>query len=106
MLAPGLWISPHPDREAEATEVLREAAVADDAHVFVAPRSGLADVRVMVGAAWDLAEIEGGYQQFIEEFAAAAGGRAGPAGRVVHAWRGSPRSTGAARELLRPGGAA
>src|SRR5580658_3975334 len=40
-LGAGVWISPHPDREAEAIGVLREAGIADDAHVFVARRSGL-----------------------------------------------------------------
>jgi hypothetical protein len=35
--------------------------------VFVARRSGLADVPVMVAAAWDLGVIEGRYEEFIEE---------------------------------------
>lgn len=90
-LGAGLWISPHPDREAEAIGVLREAGVAADAHVFVARRSGLADVQVMVGAAWDLGAIEGRYEEFIEEFRATA-----PADvlarqvEIVHAWRRFP----------------
>ncbi|MGE5290853.1 MAG: PaaX family transcriptional regulator [Micromonosporaceae bacterium] len=67
-LGAGLWISPHPEREAEAAEVLREAGIAGDAHMFVATRPGLAGVRVMVAAAWDLTAIEEQYQQFIEEF--------------------------------------
>lgn len=90
-LGAGLWISPHPDREAEAIGVLREAGVAADAHVFVARRSGLADVQVMVAAAWDLGAIEGRYEEFIEEFRAPA-----PADvlarqvEIVHAWRRFP----------------
>ena len=90
-LGAGLWISPHPDREAEAIGVLREAGVAADAHVFVARRSGLADVQVMVGAAWDLGAIEDRYEEFIEEFRATA-----PADvlarqvEIVHAWRRFP----------------
>jgi phenylacetic acid degradation operon negative regulatory protein len=90
-LGAGVWISPHADREAEATGVLREAGVAQDAHVFVASRSGLADVRVMVAAAWDLSAIEEQYQQFIGEFSDAA-----PADvlarqvELVHAWRRFP----------------
>jgi phenylacetic acid degradation operon negative regulatory protein len=90
-LGAGLWISPHPDREAEAIGVLREAGVAADAHVFVARRSGLADVQVMVAAAWDLGAIEGRYEEFIEEFRATA-----PADvlarqvEIVHAWRRFP----------------
>jgi len=90
-LGAGVWISPHPDREAEAVGVLREAGVTQDAHVFVASRSGLADVRVMVAAAWDLSAIEEQYEQFIEEFSDAA-----PADvlarqvELVHAWRRFP----------------
>ncbi|HEV2372213.1 MAG TPA: PaaX family transcriptional regulator C-terminal domain-containing protein [Streptosporangiaceae bacterium] len=67
-LGGGLWLSPHPDREAEAAQVLREVGLAGDAHVFVATRRGLADVRVMVAAAWDLAAVEEQYERFIEEF--------------------------------------
>ena len=101
-LGAGLWISPHPEREAEATEVLREAGVADDAHVFVARRSGLADVRVMVATAWDLTAIEEQYEQFIEEFR----GRMpqdvlARQVELVHAWRRFPSIDPALpRELL------
>lgn len=90
-LGAGLWISPHPDREAEATRALREAGVADDAHIFAATRSGLADVRIMVATAWDLAAIEESYEQFIVQFRARV-----PADvlarqiELVHAWRRFP----------------
>jgi phenylacetic acid degradation operon negative regulatory protein len=90
-LGAGVWISPHPEREAEAAGVLREAGIAGDAQVFVARRTGLADVRVMVAAAWDLAAIEEQYQQFIADFAAAT-----PDDvlvrqvELVHAWRRFP----------------
>lgn len=101
-LGPGLWISPHPDREAEATQVLREAGVADSAQLFVARRSGLADVRGMVATAWDLAAIEEQYEEFIEEFRAGA-----PEDvlvrqvELVHAWRRFPAIDPALpRELL------
>jgi phenylacetic acid degradation operon negative regulatory protein len=101
-LGPGLWISPHPDREAEATQVLREAGVADGAQLFVARRSGLADVRSMVATAWDLAAVEEQYEQFIEEFRARA-----PEDvlarqiELVHAWRRFPAIDPALpRELL------
>lgn len=90
-LGPGLWISPHPSREAEATGVLRAAGVAADAHVFVATRSGLGDAGVMVADAWDLAAIEEQYEQFIEDFRDEA-----PRDvlvrqiELVHAWRRFP----------------
>lgn len=90
-LGAGVWISPHTGREAEAIGVLREAGVAEDAHVFVAKRSGLADVQTMVAAAWDLSAIEEQYEQFIREFRAPS-----PADvltrqvELVHAWRRFP----------------
>jgi phenylacetic acid degradation operon negative regulatory protein len=90
-LGPGLWISAHPEREAEAAHVLRDAGLDGDAHLFVATRSGLAGADAMVRAAWDLGAIEREYERFLAEFA-------GPepsdvlAGQValVHAWRRFP----------------
>ena len=91
-LGPGLWISPHAAREQEAVRVLREAGAADDAHVFVAKRTGLSDTRQLVAAAWDLPAVEAEYEQFIADFQ-----DAGPPADVllrqlelVHAWRRFP----------------
>ena len=113
-LGPALWVSPHPDREAEAIRVLREAGIADDAHVFTARRSGLGDERTMVATAWDLTAIEDQYGQFIGEFGPQlpepglpGSGLPGPEdalGRqieLVHAWRRFPALDPALpRELL------
>ncbi len=100
-LGPGLWISAHPEREAEAAQVLLEAGIAD-ADLFVATRSGLAATRDMVNTAWDLAVIEHEYERFIDEFGA------DPPDDVlarqielVHAWRRFPSIDPALpRELL------
>jgi phenylacetic acid degradation operon negative regulatory protein len=103
-LAPGLWISSHPEREAEAIRVLREAGVADEAHLFVGPRPGLADVRAMVSQAWDLAAVEQLYEQFIEEFGRRE--RADVLTRqieLVHAWRRFPAIDPALPRELLPG---
>jgi phenylacetic acid degradation operon negative regulatory protein len=90
-LGAGLWISPHPEREAEATAALREAGVAEDVHVFVATRSGLGDVREMVAEAWDLSAIEDQYEQFIAEFGASTPGDVLIRQiELVHAWRRFP----------------
>jgi phenylacetic acid degradation operon negative regulatory protein len=104
-LGPGLWLSPHAVREAEAVKVLREAGVAQDAHVFVARRSGLSDTRDMVAAAWDLGEIEDGYERFVAEFRAPNI----PSDvllrqlELVHAWRRFPALDPALpQELLPP----
>jgi phenylacetic acid degradation operon negative regulatory protein len=101
-LGPGLWVSPHPDREAEAVRVLRQAGIADDAHVFVARRSGLGDERMMVATAWDLTAIEEQYEQFIEEFRSGAPEDAlSRQIELVHAWRRFPALDPALpRELL------
>jgi phenylacetic acid degradation operon negative regulatory protein len=109
-LGPGLWISPHANREPEAIRVLTEAGVAKDAHVFVARRTGLSDTalsdtRAMVASAWDLPEIEAEYEQFVDEFRAP-----GVPGDVllrqlelVHAWRRFPAlDPSLPRELLPP----
>ena len=101
-LGPGLWVSPHPDREREAVLVLREAGIADDAHVFTARRSGLGDEREMVATAWDLTAIEEQYEQFIEEFRPQAPEDVlGRQIELVHAWRRFPALDPALpRELL------
>jgi phenylacetic acid degradation operon negative regulatory protein len=103
-LGPGLWISAHPEREAEVARVLSEAGVAD-AHLFTATRSGLDGAADMVRAAWDLAGIERQYERFIAEFSGAE-----PADvlarhvELVHAWRRFPAIDPALpRELLPPG---
>lgn len=104
-LGPGLWISPHADREDEAARVLRQAGAAGSAHVFVARRTGLPGTRAMVAAAWDLPLIEEEYAQFIAGFRAPGV----PADvlvsqfGLVHAWRRFPALDPALpRELLPP----
>jgi phenylacetic acid degradation operon negative regulatory protein len=101
-LGVGLWISPHPDREAEAVGVLRAAGLAQAAHVFVAQRHGLGDVRDLVAQAWDLAAVEEQYEQFINEFGAADPGDVlARQIELVHAWRKFPSADPALpRELL------
>jgi phenylacetic acid degradation operon negative regulatory protein len=101
-LGAGLWISPHADREAEAMGVLRDAGVAQDAHVFVARRAGQDDARAMVAQAWDLSAVEDAYERFIGEF-----GGSEPADvlvrqiELVHGWRRFPSIDPALpRELL------
>jgi phenylacetic acid degradation operon negative regulatory protein len=90
-LGSGLWISPHSEREAEAVRVLRDAGVAVGAHVFIARRSDVGDVKSMVAEAWDLPAIESAYEEFNAEFRPAT-----PRDvltrqlELVHAWRRFP----------------
>jgi phenylacetic acid degradation operon negative regulatory protein len=104
-LGPGLWISPHVASEPEATRVLREAGVAEDAHVFVAKRTGLSQTRDMVAAAWDLPEVEAEYELFVNEFRGSVVPRDVLLRQLelVHAWRRFPALDPALpRELLPP----
>lgn len=101
-LGTGLWISPHPEREAEAVRVLADAGVSRDAHVFTARRSDVGDVKSMVGQAWNLEAIEAAYEEFNAGFRDAA-----PRDvlarqlELVHAWRRFPGIDPALpRELL------
>jgi phenylacetic acid degradation operon negative regulatory protein len=102
-LGAGLWISPHLVRVTEAERVLREAGVADAAHVFVARRTGMTGTRAMVAQAWDLPAIEAEYERFTAEFGAQAPEDDVLARQLalVHAWRRFPSLDPALpRELL------
>lgn len=102
-LGAGLWISPHPVRVTEAERVLRDAGVADAAHVFVARRTGMTDTTAMVAQAWDLPAIEAEYERFTAEFGAQAPEDDVLARQLalVHAWRRFPSLDPALpRELL------
>jgi phenylacetic acid degradation operon negative regulatory protein len=105
-LGPGLWISAHPEREAEVARVLSEAGVAG-AHLFTATRSGLDGAADMVRAAWDLDAIEGQYGRFIDDFGGPESCGTEPGDvlarhvELVHAWRRFPAiDPGLPRELL------
>ena len=102
-LGPGLWLSPHTSREPEAIKVLTDAGVANDAHVFVARRTGLSQEQEMVAAAWDLPEIEAEYEHFLAEFRAPSvpGDVLLRQLEMVHAWRRFPAlDPSLPRELL------
>jgi phenylacetic acid degradation operon negative regulatory protein len=101
-LGASLWISPHPRRQKEAEKVLRDAGVADAAHVFVATRTGMTDALAMVAQAWDLPAIEEQYERFTAEFAEAEPDDVlARQLELVHAWRRFPSLDPALpRELL------
>jgi phenylacetic acid degradation operon negative regulatory protein len=103
-LGPGLWISAHPEREAEVARVLSQAGVAD-AHLFTATRSGLDGAADMVRAAWDLDGIERQYERFIAEFSGAEPGDVlARQVELVHAWRRFPAIDPALPRELLPAG--
>jgi phenylacetic acid degradation operon negative regulatory protein len=103
-LGPGLWISAHPEREAEVARVLSQAGVAG-AHLFTATRSGLDGAADMVRAAWDLDAIERQYERFIAEFSGAEPGDVlARQVELVHAWRRFPAIDPALPRELLPAG--
>jgi phenylacetic acid degradation operon negative regulatory protein len=84
---PGVWISPHTDRIAEARRLLAEA----DARVFVARQAEGYDDASMARQAWDLGGLEEEYEEFLSTFSAMPAGDAiGDLIGLVHSWRRFP----------------
>jgi phenylacetic acid degradation operon negative regulatory protein len=102
--APGVWLTTHLDRAAEASRVLDEAGARDDAQLFVASHYGGAGLAALVRQAWDLEAIGAEYEAFIAEF-----GDPSPEDRLarlvqlVHAWRRFPLLDPALPRELLPG---
>lgn len=88
---PGVWVSPHASREAEAKQIVEGLGV--DAFSFCGPYAGIGSERTLVEQAWHLGEVAAGYERFIAGF---AGLRPGPDEvlqaqiRLVHEWRRFP----------------
>ncbi|MCV7411458.1 PaaX family transcriptional regulator [Mycobacterium florentinum] len=66
--SPGVWISPRTAVAAEAKDILDNLDLSSKALSFVAEYGALGSERDMVNSAWDLAEIDCCYQEFITEF--------------------------------------
>ncbi|MBC6461002.1 PaaX family transcriptional regulator C-terminal domain-containing protein [Actinomadura sp. HBU206391] len=113
-LSPGVWVSPHPERQTQAREVLDQAGVAETSTIFVgelgfegAP-GDTTEARRVAGRAWALAEVELAYETFLTEVR-----RLRPVGpeatlaaqiRLVQEWRRFPfLDPGLPPELLPPG---
>ncbi|MGI8753740.1 MAG: PaaX family transcriptional regulator [Acidimicrobiales bacterium] len=101
-LGPHLWVSTHPDREAEARQVLHDAGAADGAHLFIATRPGVGDLRAMVSEAWDLDAVQAEYETFLDDFSDTRCAHVlARQIALVHAWRRFPAIDPALpRELL------
>lgn len=91
---PGMWISPYPEHEAEAKNIIDDLGLGEQAMSFTGPFCGIGNEQSMVDKAWDIGEIETRYEQFIDEF---TGQRPGPGDPVllaqtwlVHEWRRFP----------------
>ena len=69
--APGVWISPHPNREAEAKQVVADLGLDAAAFSFSGPFAGVGSERDMVEQAWHLGELAEAYEEFVAAFAPA-----------------------------------
>lgn len=67
--SPGVWVSPHSAREAEAKQVVADLGLDTDAFSFCGPFAGLGSERSMVEQAWHLGELAQAYEQFVDRFA-------------------------------------
>ena len=88
--APGIWITTHVERMAEAELALDQAGVGDR-QIFVAEHRGGGELGTLVSQAWELAAIEQRYEAFLAEFDSPD--TQDPLVRLielVHAWRRFP----------------
>lgn len=91
--APGVWVSPHVTRQAEAQDILAKLDVGSPMS-FIASYGDIGDEESMVARSWDLSEVEDRYEDFIDQFTglAPASGEAALRAqtRLVHEWRRFP----------------
>ncbi len=102
-LAPGVWVSPHPEREAAVREVLTETST-----VFTGRLGDLEEARRVARQAWDLQKVEAAYAGFLAMAAeldpADDAGAFAACTRLVQEWRRLPFLDPALPpELLPPG---
>jgi phenylacetic acid degradation operon negative regulatory protein len=67
--APGVWVSPHPGREAEAKQIVADLGLDAAAYSFSGPFAGVGSERDMVEQAWHLGELAEAYEDFLSRFA-------------------------------------
>lgn len=63
--APGVWISAHAAREAEAKQILADLGLVDDVYSFVGPFAGIGSATQLVTRAWDLDVVATHYHAFL-----------------------------------------
>jgi phenylacetic acid degradation operon negative regulatory protein len=92
--APGVWLTPDPGKQDEVADVIADLELTAVTSSFVGPFGAIGAQRQVVEQAWDLAEVEAAYEEFIDTFADAV--PASPAEalahqiHLVHAWRRFP----------------
>jgi phenylacetic acid degradation operon negative regulatory protein len=104
---PGVWVSPHPAREAEAKQVTEQLGLSAETFSFTGPFAGIGTQRSLVEQAWHLDDLAARYQGLLarfEDLRPAPGDETLSAQvRLVHEWRRFPLADpGLPRELLPP----
>ncbi|WP_028925747.1 PaaX family transcriptional regulator [Pseudonocardia acaciae] len=62
----GVWLTPDPDKQAEVAEVIRELDLDEVSSSFVGPFGQIGQERQLVDQAWNLADVEREYHDFID----------------------------------------
>jgi phenylacetic acid degradation operon negative regulatory protein len=106
--APGVWLSPHPGKQREVAEVIDELALNEVSFSFVGPYGTIGGQRELVAQAWNLAEVEAAYHDFVTTFTDERPGTPNQVLtaqiRLVHAWRRFPFLDPQLPAELLPGG--
>ncbi|HEX3613177.1 MAG TPA: PaaX family transcriptional regulator C-terminal domain-containing protein [Sporichthyaceae bacterium] len=90
----GLWVSPHRARSPEVARIIADLGLESAALSFVGPYGAIGSEAALVARAWDLDEVAGQYELFLDEFNEGEP-RHGDATmfaqiRLVHSWRRFP----------------
>ena len=67
-LGPGVWLSPHPSRAAEARQVLSSLGEAVQGTLLHARLDNPQERRRLVTQAWDVDELDASYRRFLDRF--------------------------------------
>ncbi|WP_214369424.1 PaaX family transcriptional regulator C-terminal domain-containing protein [Pseudonocardia sp. H11422] len=92
--SPGVWLSPDPAKQDEVADVIADLELDGVTSSFVGTFGAIGEQPEVVAQAWDLAEVEAAYEEFIAEFSGAD--PVTPADvlahqiHLVHAWRRFP----------------
>lgn len=94
-LSPTIAVSPHPERQQAANDLIVELGLDDTAVTFVSTSGSMTSDGDVLAAAWDLDALERNYQSFLAEFdhdrgATTPADAFGEMLRVVDTWRRFP----------------
>jgi phenylacetic acid degradation operon negative regulatory protein len=66
----GLWISPDAEKAGDIERVVEELSLREQSFAWVGPAAAIGEESRLVGAAWDLDDVEKRYLQFLDAFEA------------------------------------